>query len=123
MNERIKIIRKHYNLSQIEFGSRINVKQTTVAAYERGTRTPLDAIVGAICREFNVREQWLRTGEGEMFNPVNRDEEIMAFMGSVLSADGDTAKFQKRFLTVLSRLTLEEWKLIQDKIKELQAED
>ena len=123
MYSRIRKLRQQKALTQSEFGARIGVKGNTITNYENNLRNPSDAIINSICREFNVREQWLRTGEGEMFNPVNRDEEIMAFMASALSADGDTAKFQKRFLTVLSRLTLEEWKLIQDKIKELQAED
>ena len=123
MNERIKLLRKHLGLNQGEFGSRIGVKQGSVAAYECGARNPLDAVVSAICREFNVREQWLRTGEGDIFNPVNRDEEIMAFISSSLSADGEVAEFQKRLFTVLSRLSVEEWRLILDKIKELQAED
>lgn len=66
MNERIKELRKALQLNQTEFGSRIGVKQTTVAGYENGTRVPLDAVISSICREFDVNEDWLRNGEGEM---------------------------------------------------------
>ena len=70
MNSRIRKLRKTLGLSQAEFGEKIGVKQTTVAGYETGGRTPLDAVVSLICREFNVSEQWLRNGEGDMFVSV-----------------------------------------------------
>lgn len=123
MYSRIRKLRQQKALTQSEFGARIGVKGNTITNYENNLRNPSDAIINSICREFNVREQWLRTGEGDMFNPINRDEEIMAFISSSLSADGEVAEFQKRLFTVLSRLSVEEWRLILDKIKELQAED
>lgn len=67
MNERIKEIRKNLELNQTEFGNKIGVKQGSVAAYEAGTRMPLDSVILSICREFNVNEHWLRTGEGEPY--------------------------------------------------------
>ena len=67
MNERIKNLRKILNLNQSDFGNKIGVRQTTIAGYENGSRQPIDAIVASICREFRVNEEWLRTGEGEMF--------------------------------------------------------
>ncbi len=68
MNERIKKLRKALDLTQREFGERIGVKPNTVATYEIGRNQPIDAVVSLVCREFNVNETWLRTGEGEMFN-------------------------------------------------------
>ena len=67
MNERIKEIRKSKGLTQSEFGAQIGVKGTTITNYESGGRTPSDAIIVSICREFDVNEHWLRTGEGDMF--------------------------------------------------------
>ncbi|MEY8412897.1 helix-turn-helix transcriptional regulator [Lachnospiraceae bacterium 62-26] len=64
MNERIRQLRKDLNLTQTEFGNRLGIKQTTVAGYETGGRAPIDAVVSLICREFNVNEEWLRTGKG-----------------------------------------------------------
>ena len=66
MKERIKALRKALGLTQSEFGSRIGVGSSTIATYETG-REPLNPIIISICREFRVNEQWLRTGEGEMF--------------------------------------------------------
>lgn len=75
MNERIKTVRNTIGLTQTEFGSRIGVKGNTVTGYETGIRNPSDAVIFSICREFNIREEWLRTGQGEMLkeNPLNNE--------------------------------------------------
>lgn len=73
MNERIKKLRKSLDLTQVEFGRRIGMKQNTIALIEGGRNTS-DQTIFAICREFHVREEWLRTGEGEMFAPDVHDE-------------------------------------------------
>lgn len=67
LEERIKMLRKSLGLSQTEFGEKIGVQRSTITNYELGRRVPLDAVIASICREFNVSETWLRTGEGEMF--------------------------------------------------------
>ena len=54
MNERIRLLRKELGLNQSDFGNKIGVKQGTVAGYESGARTPLDAVVSSICREFDL---------------------------------------------------------------------
>lgn len=69
MKERLKKLREVLNMSQQEFANRIGVKRGAIANYEVGRNTPVDAVFTLICREFNVREEWLRYGEGEMFNP------------------------------------------------------
>ena len=69
MNERLKELRRTLNLTQQAFADRLGVKRNTVATYETGKSNPSDAAVLLICREFNVSEIWLRTGEGEMFTP------------------------------------------------------
>lgn len=66
MNERIKKVRKALDLTQQEFGERIGMKRNSIALIENGRNTS-DQTVFAICREFNVNEEWLRTGAGEMF--------------------------------------------------------
>ena len=66
MNERIKKVRKALDLTQQEFADRIGMKRNSIALIEKGRNTS-DQTVFAICREFNVREEWLRDGTGEMF--------------------------------------------------------
>lgn len=70
MNERIRKLRRTLDLTQKEFGDRIGVKGNTIATYEGGRNEPIDSVISLICREFNVNEKWLRTGEGEMFAPA-----------------------------------------------------
>jgi len=67
LNDRIRKLRKALDLTQKEFANRIGIKQNTVATYEIGRSEPIDAVIALICREFNVREEWLRAGIGEMF--------------------------------------------------------
>lgn len=76
-------MRKTLDLTQREFGERIGVKPNTIATYEIGRNEPIDAVVSLICREFNVSETWLRTGEGEMFEPEEEDawEEVVKQRG------------------------------------------
>lgn len=109
MNERIKELRKSLGLTQLEFGEQVGVKANTIGNYEIGLRTPSDAVIRAICREFNVNENWLRTGEGEMFNP--QDEKLAAFVGSLVADDGEP--FKRRMVELLADLTPEEWKLLE----------
>lgn len=109
MNERIKDLRKSLGLTQLEFGEQVGVKANTIGNYEIGLRTPSDAVIRAICREFNVNENWLRTGEGEMFNP--QDEKLAAFIGSLVADDSDP--FKRRMVELLADLTPEEWKLLE----------
>ena len=66
MQNRIKQIRKHYGLTQIDFGERIGLNGTTITGYENGRRVPNDAIIMTICNVYGINEQWLRTGVGDM---------------------------------------------------------
>lgn len=88
MKDRIKEIRKNNNLTQTEFGERIHVKGNTITNYENGLRSPSDAIIAVICREFNVCEAWLRSGEGPKHPPRTRQQEIARMMGQAM-AEGD----------------------------------
>lgn len=82
MNERIKLIRTKAGLTQQQFADRIKVKRNTVATYEMGRSIPSDAAIALICREFNVNEEWLRSGEGEMF--YIPDDEDAALISEIL---------------------------------------
>lgn len=70
MNDRIKEIRKTLNLTQDEFADKIGLARNSIASYESGRRTPNDAIIKLICREFNVDYFWLTEGKGEMFTQI-----------------------------------------------------
>lgn len=120
-NERIKALRKSLGLTQQKFADRIGVKQNTVAQYEIGRNLPVESVLNLICREFNVNETWLRTGEGEMFVQIARDKEIMRFVGDVMQGEDDN--FRRRFLLALARLPEERWKDIEDFAQQIAAEN
>lgn len=69
MKQRLKALREKTGLTQEEFAARLGIKRTAISNYEIGRNKPIDAVISLICREFNVNETWLRTGEGEMFLP------------------------------------------------------
>lgn len=121
MQNQIKELRSHVGLNQTDFGARIGVKQSTIAGWETGQRIPPDSAIVSICREFNVSERWLRTGEGEMFVQIARDKEIMRFVGDVMQGEDDN--FRRRFLLALARLPEERWKDIEDFAQQIAAEN
>ena len=77
MKDRIKEIRKTLNLTQQEFADRLGIKRGGIANYEIGRNDPSDSVISLICREFNVNEQWLRYGNGDMFI-LNPDMDFLA---------------------------------------------
>lgn len=117
MNIRIRELRKALNLNQTDFGNRIGIKQGSVAGYESGARVPLDSVILSICREFNVSERWLRTGEGEMFNDLDRENQLMMWLGRVAGSEDND--FKKKLLYILMNLTETQWETFEDFAKKL----
>lgn len=78
MNERIRKLRKHFQLTQQEFADRIGIKRNTIATYESGRNQPIDAVINLICMKFKVNEDWLRHGTGEMFETTTNALDILA---------------------------------------------
>ena len=120
LNVRITELRKNKKLTQEAFGEKIGVTRNFVWMLEKGDRIPSDRTVSDICREFDVNETWLRTGIGEMFIEKTRDQEISEFIGDVLTSEPD---FRRRFISVLARLSPDEWELLERKIKEIASEE
>lgn len=89
MNERIKKLRKTLNLTQQEFADKLNIKRGAIANYEIGRNEPIDAVVSLICKEYNVNETWLRTGDGEMFRQFPEEDEVAAYVSELLEDTGD----------------------------------
>lgn len=119
MNERIKELRKALGLTQQEFASRIGSVQNTITGYETGRRVPSNQVIALICKTFNVDENWLRTGAGEMFQKKTKFDEIDALMKNILR---DDSGFRQKLVSVLVRMTEDEWRLLERKVLELAAE-
>lgn len=119
MGDRIKALRQSLGLTQQEFADKIGIKRGAIANYEIG-RNISDVVINSICRTFNVSEQWLRSGEGEMFVQIARDKEIMRFVGDVMQGEDN---FRRRFLLALARLPEARWKDVEDFAQQITAEN
>lgn len=118
LNERLKKLRKTLDLTQQEFADRIGSKRNTIAKYETDTNVPSAAVISLICREFNVNENWLRTGEGDMFMEMSRDEQIEKFIGDLLHGEEDS--FKRRLISGLAALDENGWKVLEDFLDSIQ---
>lgn len=107
MKDRIRDLRKALQMTQQEFAAKIGASRNSIASYETGARVPLDSVLTLISRTFNVNEDWLRTGEGAMFNEVTRDERVAEFVGEALNGKSDSIK--RRMISVLSRMSDDDW--------------
>lgn len=115
IGERIKKIRQNANLTQQEFADRLKIKRGAIANYEIGRNTPIDAVVSLICREFNVNEDWLRTGEGDMYQQVSIEDELASIFGTVIRDDTSArsrmvrafAKLPEKYYPILEEAILE----------------
>lgn len=117
MNERLKKLRKALDLTQQAFADRIGLKRNTVAQYEMGRNEPIDAVLISICREFDVNETWLRTGEGDMFLPADRHTAIAKLTKQLLNEEDDS--FKNRFVAMLANLNEDDWDFLKKKAAEL----
>lgn len=110
LNNRLVSLRKTLKMSQQEFADKLNIKRGTIANYECGRNEPIDAVISLICKEFGVNEIWLRTGEGEMFVPRDRETEIAKLTMQLLTEESDS--FKNRLISALSRLSEDQWELL-----------
>lgn len=117
MKDRIKKIRKEFDLTQQEFAERIGSKRNTIAKYETNTNVPSAAVISLICREFNVNENWLRTGEGEMFLSTSHHDVITKFMEQLLLEESNS--FKNRLISVLADLDVTEWEILERRMQQL----
>ena len=121
IGERVKELRKQINLTQQAFADRLNLKRNTVGSYEVNVVEPSDRTISDICREFNVNETWLRTGEGEMFNQITQSEKLAAFLADITSNEEDS--FKRQFVEVLADLEPEDWKFLERMARKLQKKE
>ena len=121
MKERIKEVRKTLGLTLEEFGNKIGVTKTTISRIENGVNSVTNQMLISICREFGVNEEWLRSGEGEMFVPLTRSEAIAEFAGSLIKEED--ASFRKRLIEALAKLNEQEWEVLEGIARKLTDSD
>lgn len=119
INSRIAAVIKDSGLTKTAFAERIKVSQQHISRLAKNG-IPSDRTIWDICREFNVNETWLRTGEGEMFMDLDSDDEISAYVGKVLN--DEKAVYQRKLLLFFSRLSPELLDELEKKAKEILGE-
>lgn len=92
INERIAWCVKDSNLTKTAFAEKINVSQSFISRLVSGEKVPSDRTIADICREFNISELWLRTGEGEPHIQRDEDEEFLEVMEQIHMSDDDLIK-------------------------------
>ena len=117
INTRIAAVIQASGLTKTAFAERLNVSQSFISRLAIGASVPSDRTIVDICREFCVSEQWLRTGQGEMFLRLSREEEITKFAMSIVR--NPDSEFQRRFISVLAQLTPEQWQLMEQMAHQL----
>lgn len=111
MNERIKQIRKALNMSQDDFGKRLGVTRGAITNIELNKTEPKPLFIKLICDTFEVNEEWVRNGTGEMFAQKSRSDIITDFLADSLKEEDSS--FKRRFIEMLASLSVEEWELIE----------
>ena len=111
---RTKELRDSLGLTQQKFADRLGITRGAVANWDLDRSDPSDAVISLICREFNVREAWLRDGEGEMFESKPRAEELGELVRKLLSDRPES--FRSRLITSLLRFEPDspEWQVLEN---------
>lgn len=117
MNERIKKIRNSLNISQTDFAQKLSVSRSAICKMESGENYPSEQTIKLICNEFSVNEDWLRTGNGEMFKSRTKEQEIGAFFNETMELDDEN--FQKKLVSALTRLSVKDWENLAEIAKKL----
>lgn len=123
IGERIEILRKDLSMSRRVFGERLGVSESVIVniEYDRLKRPEQkESLYKLICKEFNVNEEWLRTGEGEMFVTLNRTQQIAQLTADLFKGEKDS--FKERLLLALAKLDESEWKVLEKIAEDLTKE-
>ena len=112
VNERIKELRSRLGLTQEEFSSKIGLSRNFIAQIETGTKKPSDRTIFDICEKFNVKEDWLRNGNGEMFVELSKDEQISAMLGEIQRLGDENFKY--RLVSALCKLSESDWTALEN---------
>lgn len=121
MNERVKELRKVLDLTLEKFGEKVGVGKAAMSLIEKGKNNVTDQMFKSICREFNVNEEWLRTGKGPMFVQFSKKEQIENIVKNVLSGSDE---FVQNAFIALGELRPDDWKIFEkiiDRMNELNS--
>lgn len=117
MKDRILRVRKEAKLNQEDFARKINLTKNYISLLETGNRVPSDRTISDICREFNINENWLRTGQGEMQLPI--EDETAAIVSDLLDKNNPMYDIIKGIIKTYQKLDTKSQQIIDDFAKKL----
>lgn len=117
MNDRFSEVLKAKNEKKIDAARKLQVSSAFISLICKGESGISDRTVSDFCRIYNVNEEWLRDGSGEMFCKRTRNEEIASYMGQVLS--GKRTEIEELLITFMSRTSPEEWEILSRELDRL----
>jgi transcriptional regulator with XRE-family HTH domain len=120
INQRVKKIREHLKKSQKDFGAAIGLKPNSVSDVETGKNKVSEQSIKAICREFNVNEDWLRTGAGGEENMFISED--MQYFQNVGKLGSEKNEFKKFYLNMMMGLPEEYWDYIYKEFKKFEEQ-
>lgn len=92
INDRVKTLRKHFNLTQGQLADKLGITDSSVSRIEKGESALTEGNIKLLCSQFDVNEEWLRYGKGDMFNPVEDSlDYLVAKYGADLSPNMQAA--------------------------------
>ena len=109
MKDRISLIIKERKITKTEFAKRLNLSQAFVSQMCSGVARPSDRTIADICREFRIREKWLRNNEGDMDIEDTERDKLQAFFADVLATAPDE---RSAFVAALADLPDTFWPLV-----------
>lgn len=102
---RVRELRSTLNLTLEKFGEKLGVGKTAISKIEHQERNLTEQMLKSICREFNVNEQWLRTGEGEPFRERPLSEEVGYYVEDLLDYEGHGNPFYDAIIEMMKEYT------------------
>lgn len=117
INSRIKEFVENSGMKKGKIAEKLNISQPFLSQICAGVRNPSDRTIADICREFNISEEWLRTGKGEPYARKDREDQLTEAVNGLLS--GENPEFKRRLVKVLSTLNESQWTFLEEKLAEI----
>lgn len=112
IHERIRYLRKEkLHITQEAFGNPLGLTRANIANIEAERVSVTERVIIGICDKYDVNEEWLRNGTGDMFIELSREEYIAEFIGRILKDKEDS--FKKRYIDMLRKLDDDGWEALE----------
>lgn len=118
--QRFKELRKALDIKQGDFAKELAISQGHASDIENGRKAVSNRIIEILSLKYSVNEEWLRTGNGDMFVPMTRSETIAKFAGELLKEE---ESFKKRLISALAKLDEKQWEVLESIVNEIAKKD